>query len=157
MFITKFINIFIKTKFEANITYSRSKEVLWVIPNNYVNNSGRSLSKLTKNFFSKGKNNVWMSHADQVTKLPKNFKIIAQSINSKMCIIENVEKKMFGIQFHPEVNLRMHLAWLYFAGYRLSERGAQTRKEQLTLRLKYGKNITIFISEYLWFLNYHIL
>ena len=61
-------------------------------------------SKLTKNFFSKGKNNVWMSHADQVTKLPKNFKIIAQSNNSKMCIIENVEKKMFGIQFHPEVS-----------------------------------------------------
>ena len=61
-------------------------------------------SKLTKDFFSKGKNNVWMSHADQVTKLPKNFKIIAQSINSKMCIIENVEKKMFGIQFHPEVS-----------------------------------------------------
>ena len=61
-------------------------------------------SKLTKNFFSKGKNNVWMSHADQVTKLPKNFKIIAQSNNSKMCIIENLEKKMFGIQFHPEVS-----------------------------------------------------
>ena len=61
-------------------------------------------SKLTKDFFSKGKNNVWMSHADQVTKLPKNFKIIAQSKNSKMCVIENVEKKLFGIQFHPEVS-----------------------------------------------------
>ncbi len=61
-------------------------------------------SKLTKNFFFRGKNNVWMSHADQVTKLPKNFKIIAQSKNSKMCVIENVEKKMFGIQFHPEVS-----------------------------------------------------
>ena len=45
-----------------------------------------------------------MSHADQVTKLPKNFKIIAQSKNSKMCVIENVQKKMFGIQFHPEVS-----------------------------------------------------
>ena len=61
-------------------------------------------SKLTKNFFSKKKNNVWMSHADQVTKLPKNFKIVAQSKNSKMCVIENIEKKMFGIQFHPEVS-----------------------------------------------------
>ena len=30
-------------------------------------------SKLTKDFFSKGKNNVWMSHADQVTKLAKNY------------------------------------------------------------------------------------
>ena len=61
-------------------------------------------SKLTKNFFSKGKNNVWMSHADQVIKLPKNFQAIAKSENSKLCIIENLEKKMYGIQFHPEVS-----------------------------------------------------
>ena len=61
-------------------------------------------SILTKNFFSKGKNNVWMSHADQVTKLPKNFHVLAKSKNSKLCIIENLEKKFFGIQFHPEVS-----------------------------------------------------
>ena len=61
-------------------------------------------SKLTKNFFSNKKNNVWMSHADQVTKLPKNFNVIAKSKNSKMCIIENQKKNMFGIQFHPEVS-----------------------------------------------------
>ena len=61
-------------------------------------------SKLTKNFFSKGRNNVWMSHADQVIKLPKNFQAIAKSENSKLCIIENLEKKMYGIQFHPEVS-----------------------------------------------------
>ncbi len=61
-------------------------------------------SKLTKNFFLKGKNNVWMSHADQVTKLPKNFHVLAKSKNSKLCIIENLEKKFFGIQFHPEVS-----------------------------------------------------
>ena len=61
-------------------------------------------SKLTKNFFIEGKNDVWMSHADQVTKLPDNFKIIAKSENSKLCIIENIKKKLFGIQFHPEVS-----------------------------------------------------
>ena len=61
-------------------------------------------SILTKNFFSKGKNNVWMSHADQVTKLPKNFHVLAKSKNSKLCIIEHLEKKFFGIQFHPEVS-----------------------------------------------------
>ncbi len=61
-------------------------------------------SILTKNFFFKGKNNVWMSHADQVTKLPKNFYVLAKSKNSKLCIIENLEKKFFGIQFHPEVS-----------------------------------------------------
>ena len=45
-----------------------------------------------------------MSHADQVTKLPKNFHVLAKSKNSKLCIIEHLEKKFFGIQFHPEVS-----------------------------------------------------
>ena len=60
-------------------------------------------SILTKNFFSNNKNNVWMSHADEVTKLPKNFKVIAKTNNSKLCIIENSKDKLYGIQFHPEV------------------------------------------------------
>ena len=60
-------------------------------------------SILTKNFFSKRNNNVWMSHADEVTKLPKNFKVIAKTNNSKLCIIENSKDKLYGIQFHPEV------------------------------------------------------
>jgi GMP synthase (glutamine-hydrolysing) len=44
-----------------------------------------------------------MSHADQVSKLPKNFKVIASSTNSKFAIVENKLKKFYGIQFHPEV------------------------------------------------------
>ncbi len=59
---------------------------------------------LTKNFFNKGGiNNVWMSHADQVVKLPKNFTNIASSKSSKLCMIENKKNNFFGIQFHPEV------------------------------------------------------
>ena len=61
-------------------------------------------SLLTKNFFTKQKSKkVWMSHADQVSKLPKNFKVIASSANSKFAIVENRLKKFYGIQFHPEV------------------------------------------------------
>tara|TARA_B100000965_G_scaffold393147_1_gene403575 strand:+ start:1512 stop:3074 length:1563 start_codon:yes stop_codon:yes gene_type:complete len=60
-------------------------------------------SVLTKNFFLKKESKVWMSHADEVTKLPKNFKVVAKSYNSKLCIIENSKKKLYGIQFHPEV------------------------------------------------------
>ena len=59
-------------------------------------------SQLTKNFF-KGKSIVWMSHEDAVTKLPKSFKIIASTKNSKLTIIENTQKKIYGVQFHPEV------------------------------------------------------
>ncbi len=61
-------------------------------------------SLITKNFFKNQKTNkVWMSHADQVSRLPKNFSVIASSQNSKFAIIENKTKKFYGVQFHPEV------------------------------------------------------
>ena len=61
-------------------------------------------SLLTKNFFKNKKLiNVWMSHADQVSKLPKNFSVIASSQNSRFAIVENKLKKFYGVQFHPEV------------------------------------------------------
>ena len=44
-----------------------------------------------------------MSHADQVSKLPKNFKVIASSQNSKFAVVENKFKNYYGVQFHPEV------------------------------------------------------
>ena len=62
-------------------------------------------SELTNNFFNKsGINNVWMSHADEVTKLAKGFKVIAKTNTSKFSIIENTIKNFYGIQFHPEVS-----------------------------------------------------
>ena len=61
-------------------------------------------SLLIKDFFNKKKiHKVWMSHADQVSKLPKNFKVVASSQNSKFAIVENKNKKFYGVQFHPEV------------------------------------------------------
>ncbi len=61
-------------------------------------------SLLLKNFFDKkNKSKVWMSHSDQVTKLPRGFKTVAYSKNSKFAIIENSSKKIYGVQFHPEV------------------------------------------------------
>ena len=66
-------------------------------------NKGRD-SLLTKNFFkNKRSTKVWMSHADQVSRLPKNFDVIASSGNSKFAIVENKFKKLYGVQFHPEV------------------------------------------------------
>ncbi|MDA7480226.1 glutamine-hydrolyzing GMP synthase [Candidatus Pelagibacter ubique] len=63
-----------------------------------------SNSILTKNFFNKNnRSDVWMSHADQVSIMPKNFKIIASTKNSKLTIIENIKENFYGVQFHPEV------------------------------------------------------
>ncbi len=60
-------------------------------------------SLLTKDYFNKKSKKVWMSHADQVYKLPKSFKVIASSENSKYAIVECTREKIFGVQFHPEV------------------------------------------------------
>ena len=59
-------------------------------------------STLINNFIT-SKTSVWMSHEDAVVKLPKNFKIIASTKNSKLTIIENTKSKIYGVQFHPEV------------------------------------------------------
>ena len=60
-------------------------------------------SLLTKDFFNMKYKSVWMSHQDAVTKLPKGFKIIASTKESKFTIIEDQERKIYGVQFHPEV------------------------------------------------------
>jgi GMP synthase (glutamine-hydrolysing) len=61
-------------------------------------------SPIIKNFFNQKKTiKVWMSHADQVFKLPKTFRVIASSDNSKFAIVESKLEKFFGVQFHPEV------------------------------------------------------
>ena len=45
----------------------------------------------------------WMSHGDAAEKLPEGFKVIAHTENSFSAAIGNREKKLYGIQFHPEV------------------------------------------------------
>lgn len=46
---------------------------------------------------------VWMSHNDIVIKAPENFKVIASTDNTPIAGIEDNERKIYGIQFHPEV------------------------------------------------------
>ncbi|MBT7411009.1 MAG: glutamine-hydrolyzing GMP synthase [Methylococcales bacterium] len=46
---------------------------------------------------------VWMSHGDRVTKLPDNFIVIASTDNAPIAGIANENKKLYGLQFHPEV------------------------------------------------------
>jgi GMP synthase (glutamine-hydrolysing) len=46
---------------------------------------------------------MWMSHADSCTELPQGFEILAHTDNTPCAAIANHEKKLFGVQFHPEV------------------------------------------------------
>lgn len=47
---------------------------------------------------------VWMSHGDKVTKLPDNFKLLAKSNDCPIASFANEQEKIYGVQFHPEVN-----------------------------------------------------
>ncbi len=47
---------------------------------------------------------VWMSHGDKITRLPDGFIPLAKSANSPYAAIGDMQRKYFGVQFHPEVN-----------------------------------------------------
>ena len=46
---------------------------------------------------------VWNSHGDKLTRLPRGFKAVAVTENSPYAAIEHRAEKLFGLQFHPEV------------------------------------------------------
>lgn len=46
---------------------------------------------------------MWMSHADSCTQLPPGFEILAHTENTPCAAIADHEKRLYGVQFHPEV------------------------------------------------------
>ena len=46
---------------------------------------------------------VWMSHGDQVTKIPDGFRVVASTPTAPFAAVERVQDRTYGIQFHPEV------------------------------------------------------
>lgn len=51
-----------------------------------------------------GNHQVWMSHGDQIERLPAGFTVIAKSQNSPFAAIANLDRHYYGLQFHPEVH-----------------------------------------------------
>ena len=51
---------------------------------------------------------VWMSHGDSLTKMPEGFRVIAHTDNAPICAIANPDRKIYGVQFHPEVSHTPH-------------------------------------------------
>ena len=47
---------------------------------------------------------TWMSHNDYIKKLPEGFEVCGHTAKCPYAAIQNVEKKFYGVQFHPEVN-----------------------------------------------------
>lgn len=51
---------------------------------------------------------TWMSHTDYISEIPDGFKITAHSDNCPVAAMENSERKLYAVQFHPEVNHTEH-------------------------------------------------
>ena len=51
---------------------------------------------------------VWMSHADKVTKLPEGFEVLAVSDNAPYAAVADLGRDYYGVQFHPEVTHTQH-------------------------------------------------
>lgn len=60
-------------------------------------NNVELFSGLPENF------NVWMSHSDKVISLPENFQPLASTDNTEYASAYDVQRKIYGVQFHPEV------------------------------------------------------
>jgi GMP synthase (glutamine-hydrolysing) len=46
---------------------------------------------------------VWMNHGDKITAIPPGFDVVATSENSPYAVIADEKRRLYGIQFHPEV------------------------------------------------------
>jgi GMP synthase (glutamine-hydrolysing) len=51
---------------------------------------------------------VWMSHGDAVSELPPGFEVLASTHDCEFAAIGDTRKRLFGVQFHPEVTHTMH-------------------------------------------------
>ncbi|MCK4555079.1 MAG: glutamine-hydrolyzing GMP synthase, partial [Candidatus Aenigmarchaeota archaeon] len=67
------------------------------LTNILVNRKSRILAGLEKS------ETVWMNHRDSVVALPVGFSTVASSEICEVAAYENTDKKIFGLQFHPEV------------------------------------------------------
>ena len=47
---------------------------------------------------------VWMSHGDHLTAMPPGFEKVGHTENAEICAIKDPERRVWGIQFHPEVH-----------------------------------------------------
>ncbi len=58
---------------------------------------------LFQTFASGDEEGVWMSHGDQVLRLPEGFRTLASSDNCPFAACSSADGRIFGVQFHPEV------------------------------------------------------
>ena len=93
----------IASQMQGEVEESNEKEFGYAKVN--VENNSELLSELFDQLEESDKAilDVWMSHGDRVASLPKGFEVIASTESAPIAAIENKEKQLYGLQFHPEV------------------------------------------------------
>ncbi len=80
----------------GKVTPSKSQE--YGIANMRIEKNNSIFDGLEKN------QTVWMSHGDSVEKVPSGFEVLSSSENCMVTSMANLEKSLYGLQFHPEVS-----------------------------------------------------
>jgi GMP synthase (glutamine-hydrolysing) len=92
---------------------------------------------------------VWMSHGDKVAAPPQGFHTIARTPNSPYCAVADTEKRIYGIQFHPEVahtprGRELYQAFLEECGVSFSfKMGAFAEEASAKIRAQVGEGRVI--------------
>ena len=69
-----------------------------------VTPSGEPLDLLAGWFDGGGREQVWMSHGDHVSKIAPGFKVYGTSPNAPFAITADLDRRFYAVQFHPEVH-----------------------------------------------------
>jgi GMP synthase (glutamine-hydrolysing) len=82
-----------------------------IVSKGIIGEYGKSLVSFTSNYQASGcpkSFNAWMSHADHVEVVPKEFELIITSQNDLVAGIKHKSRPILGLQFHPEVQHTEH-------------------------------------------------
>lgn len=91
---------------------------------------------------------VWMSHGDEVVKLPEGFQVIGSTEHVPFAFVQNLKANIFGVQFHPEVDHtefgnEILKNFLEICGKEIKSEKINIRKIENEIKETVGNNIVI--------------
>lgn len=93
--------------------------------------------------------NVWMSHGDRVERLPQGFAPIASTASAPLAAMADVGRRIYGLQFHPEVTAQVLQRWCREAAEMLDAPGAHGAARQIAEAERYDKPMARWLEGFL--------